>query len=145
MEGLFRGKRIDNKEWVHGHYIIYREKSNPQLEIHSIYSGLSHEAPEVVFQETVGRYSGKKDNQDREIFEHDIFEEVKHENDDIGRYYVCTWVDEWSRFVWLSISDFWDYQDNGVKHIENIPMINTFGLNIEHMSYVGNIFDNIDF
>ena len=97
-----------------------------------------------VIPETVGQYSGLKRERGKEIFQDDIyFEEIEHDLGDIREYYVCTWVSEWCRFVWLHISEYQDYLDNGVEHLErDRSIVNTFGLNTNRMHYAGNVHDN---
>ena len=71
-EILFRGKRIDNGEWVYGGY--YHEKIGEYLTavfiIESLTSGVreSHR----VIPETVGQYTGYTDDYAKKIFEGDI-------------------------------------------------------------------------
>lgn len=81
-EILFRGKRIDNGEWVEGYYVhLYDGKGN---ESHRIYTGYSETDcgdfyPEwfEVDPETVGQFTGICDNNRKKIFEGDICRNVR--------------------------------------------------------------------
>jgi hypothetical protein len=61
-EILFRGKRVDNGEWVDGYYYKLGWQSFIRWDIH-IYE---------VFPESVGQFTGLLDNNEKKIFQGDV-------------------------------------------------------------------------
>ena len=74
-EILFRGKRVDNDEWTEGFFFKSWNKV-------FLLWGMTGDSPnmEEVKPETVGQYTGFRDDQDVRIFEGDIVE-VRYDDD----------------------------------------------------------------
>lgn len=75
-EILFRGKRLDNGEWVYGHYGEYTNMRSETISAmsvpnkHSIYGNLCYD----VDPSTVGQFTGLTDKNGKKIFIDDIVE-----------------------------------------------------------------------
>lgn len=95
-----------------------------------------------VDETTLCMYTGKKTDKGKEIYSGDIcFEEVEEDDGDRRIYFVCVWIHEWSRFIWLSAAEYDDYINEGVQALEENDY---YGLDMNKMHYAGNVFDNLD-
>ena len=122
----FRGKRIDNKEWVYGNLVFHYENQRKfilcdQMAYTYTECGIGRIVSEHYFEvipETIGQYTGIKDTHNKEIYEGDIV------NARGGEYYHGVW--EW-------------YTVQYIKDIRySLQPIECF----EYIEIVGNIYDN---
>lgn len=69
----FKAKRLDNGEWVEGY--LYAECGNTYIiENRQSESPLNRNIPHVVDPSTVCQFTGLKDENGKEVWEHDILE-----------------------------------------------------------------------
>lgn len=135
-EILFRGKRVDNGEWVEGG--ILQTENWASIFVCKDYQGSLNEAPysdveEIdVIPETVGQFTGLLDKNGMKIFEGDIV------SNDLERpYNIIVFRDGCFMF---------NCNDGGQDYYDIMLPI----LRIEHTRYeygevIGNIYDNPEF
>ena len=125
---LFRGKRIDNGEWVTGFYVHYDDTKDNHKDdcdyIVGIHTGEHFPFFEVI-PETVGQYTGLTDKNGKKIFEGDIVKGL---------------------FVFGEISSvvIFKYGSFGIEwNIDEIKVLDPFlGLRNIECEVIGNIHDN---
>ena len=126
-EILFRGKRIDNGEWVYGHF--YETRGNGK-NVFRIYEGLNHKHHTII-PETIGRYTGLIDKNGTKSFEGDI---VRHHNGCFGN------AVEKGKVYWDERSCGWRRTSNGAFHH---GIVGTYKMSPECVyEVIGNIHDN---
>jgi len=120
-EILFRGKRLDNGEWVEGNFVnlwlIHYKKHQPII---TDDKGVSFD----VDPSTVGQYTGLTDKNGKRIFEGDIVEGRDYDAEDgygvvnweDGAFYVSN--DSWNGTF---CDNYWGYDFEVIGNIHDNP------------------------
>lgn len=117
-EILFRGNRVDNGEWVYGHY-VEDEQGASILYQNPEHGGLTRER---IYPETAGQYTGMTDRNNSKIFEGDRIAFVDFLN---GWETECIGEVVFSEFGWhftnsITESNMNSYDSDDIEIIGNI-------------------------
>ena len=117
---LFKGKRVDNGEWVQG---SPRDDIRGAISAIDFYDGFTDCETVEVIPETVGQFTGLTDKNGSDIFEGDIVT-IPGEDEP----YEISWEVDTARFIATS--------EEGTYNFDNV-----WGYQLE---VIGNIHDNTD-
>ena len=129
----FRGKRMDNREWVYGYYVI-DPKGRHRIYWQPFDEATSH-TYHFVIPATVGQFTGLKDRNGKEIYEGDIVEFIYWPEGINRRHIGIVSLDQYRNWC-LKISEekIKEFKySNGRFHIDNAVL---------YGEVIGNIHDN---
>lgn len=125
-EILYRGKRIDNDEWVFGYYcpcVFGNFPAEPAIiDADELKNGKW--VPVKVNPETIGQYIGLKDTNVKKIFDGDI---VQWEDENFNNYTsVVEWCGEKWNYPAFDLAKH-DYECNGLQYVHEDCIIEVIG------------------
>lgn len=107
INALYRGKRIDNGEWVYGNIVLTKDKAYILPDIADFTYGDNGNRIRIgcfveVNTETVGQWTGREDKTGIKIFEGDyvgIWGIDENGNEELIAYGVVTWWESDARYM----------------------------------------------
>ena len=152
-EILFRGKRVENGEWVYGYYAksVWETGllSNPIIRTsHQIWYDMDnrHQVYAEIIPETVGEWTGLTDRNGVKIFEGDIIKARYREHNYPNNWSVGYVVFENGTFK-MKVTE----NNNAIKHTQYcgekvlaFSIENNFIERYYKLEVIGNIYDNKD-
>jgi uncharacterized phage protein (TIGR01671 family) len=153
-EILFRGKRVENGEWVEGTYYKQDYFYGDEVEKHIIITSDDALTNDFdldfyeVIPETLGQFTGLTDKNGNRIFEGDIVRNEKHDCDGV----VC--FDRIGNDGGIGLNGYFikeidiygDFDDQEIDYDtkEKFYECNR-GVELEQLEVIGNIYDNCEF
>ncbi len=124
----FRGQQINTKKWIYGY--LYKEKG-----LYLICENIRYAEEEPIFLDTVGQYTGLKDENGKEIYEGDIIEFSY----DMFVGYFDTFIAK-GKVVFEEGAFYVEVFEN--ERITKDEAYLLYSINLDTIELMGNIYDN---
>ena len=140
----FRGKRVDNGEWVYGYYVEQYHSMKYKKRIDAIFYSDEHKTYRIpIDRKTIGRYFGEEDKNGKAIYEGDIINLINDIDKSIN--VVCEFGIA-RREIFentVDITGFYFKLPNGKK---TFPIVNNYcgKRDLELFEVIGNVHENIE-
>lgn len=141
---LFRGKRLDNGEWVEGFYVQCQRKHYIITNTHLPFDDICVDWVEVL-PETVSQYTGLNDRHAKRIFENDVVEICGGKE----QRYLIWWVREMSMLTAIPVNgisfnghDYWNGHYPQFEYSTFCLMMQDPWGDFRDIRVIGNIHDN---